>query len=262
MRDEFLRRGWLKFPADEALTDWLTHAIPAAHTAIAVPENAHWLRCQGTWFAGVNVLPNSAAGEIGASGPLRGQTVSFLRNMGLPVDSWDRAQVSVVYPGYPKPREGESAGAFRYRRDRDAAHVDGLLPVGEARRRMLRETHAFILGLPLTRTGPGASPLVVWEGSHEIMRAALRDVLAGTPVEDWPNTDVTEAYHAARRKVFDNCARVELTAQPGEAYVVHRLALHGVAPWKDGAVAPKAGRMIAYFRPELPGPLTDWFTLP
>jgi hypothetical protein len=32
---------------------------------------------------------------------------------------------------------------------------------------------------------------------------------------------------------------------------VHRLCLHGVAPWAADATAPPEGRMIAYFRPML-----------
>mgnify|MGYP000173115629 FL=1 len=36
----------------------------------------------------------------------------------------------------------------------------------------------------------------------------------------------------------------------GAAYAIHALMLHGVAAWQEGAQAPKAGRMIAYFRPE------------
>ena len=73
--------------------------------------------------------------------------------------------------------------------------------------------------------------------------------------------DVTEIYHAARREAFETCRRVEITARPGEAYVVHRLALHGVAPWRDGTPAGPDGRMIAYLRPELPE-TGDWLALP
>jgi hypothetical protein len=46
-----------------------------------------------------------------------------------------RAQVSVTYPGYPAPDPEESDAAHRFRRDRDAAHLDGLLPVGPEKRR-------------------------------------------------------------------------------------------------------------------------------
>jgi hypothetical protein len=51
-------------------------------------------------------------------------------------------------------------------------------------------------------------------------------------------------------------------AQPGEAVLVHRLALHGVAPWQKGATAPPEGRMIAYFRPEFQGLGDDWLSAP
>jgi hypothetical protein len=47
-------------------------------------------------------------------------------------------------------------------------------------------------------------------------------------------------------------------AEPGECYVLHRLALHGIAPWGEGAVAPTAGRMVAYFRPQNDCNLHDW----
>lgn len=261
LRARFLARGWVRFGRDPALAPWLAAALPAARAAAADPANADWMRCQGTWFAGVNVLPNDAAGAVAGSGPLRGRAVDFLRALGLPANRWDRAQVSVVHPGYPRPKDGESEAAFRYRRDRDAAHVDGLVPKGPDRRRFLNEPHAFLLGLPLTETGPGASPFTVWEGSHEVMRRAFRAVLGPEPAERWREIDITNAYHAARRESFETCRRVELRAQPGEAYLVHRLALHGVAPWQPGAKAPPEGRMIAYFRPELPGPISDWLAL-
>lgn len=162
-----------------------------------------------------------------------------------------RAQVSVVYPGYPRARAGESEAATRYRAKRDAAHVDGLKPVGPERRRKPDEFHAFILGLPLTPASADAAPMVVWEGSHRVIRDAFLSVLREHDPKDWPNVDLTEAYWAARRTVFDTCARVEIPASPGAAFVVHRLALHGVAPWADRAEAGPDGRMIAYFRPDV-----------
>ena len=68
---------------------------------------------------------------------------------------------------------------------------------------------------------------------------------------------MTEIYQATRREIFETCERVEVHCRPGQAYVVHRLALHGVAPWADGAEAGPDGRMIVYFRPEIGGP-QDW----
>ena len=47
----------------------------------------------------------------------------------------------------------------------------------------------------------GASPLTVWEGSHEIMRARLLEALEGVPESGWRGVDLTTAYQAARREV-------------------------------------------------------------
>ena len=127
---------------------------------------------------------------------------------------------------------------------------------------MLRERHGFILGIPLTATDPGAAPLVVWEGSHEVLRAALVEAFEGRPPADWPDLDVTEIYQATRRRIFETCPRVAIHARPGEAYLVHRLALHGVAPWAEGANGPPEGRMIAYFRPDAGMDAEAWLTAP
>lgn len=262
MVNGFFTRGWARFGPDPRVKDWADRALPAAREAVRDPALAHWHVCQGTWFVGVDALDNDAQGRIDGSGPLAGPAVEFIQTHIGPLPPLHRAQLSVVYPGYPRPREGESAGAFRYRRTRDAAHLDGLKPVGAGRRRMLRECHAFILGLPLTDTSPDAAPMVVWEGSHEILRAALAEALAGHDPADWPDIDLTEPYQAARRRVFDSCRRVTIHARPGEAYLLHRLALHGVAPWGAAATAPPEGRMIAYFRPVLPGGARDWLGAP
>gem|GEM_PF-5301442 len=87
----------------------------------------------------------------------------------------------MIRPGYPRQNPDESDAAFRVRRDRDAAQVDGLKLI--------------------------------------------------------PATLV-------------------------EAYLLHRHTLHGVAPWKPGDRAPEQGRMIAFFRPKMPGGLTYWLTAP
>ena len=113
-------------------------------------------------------MPNDIHGAVGDSGPLQGKAVDFIRDeLGLDGFEWDIGQISICYPGYPQPMTGESEAAFRFRRDRDAAHVDGLLPEGPQRRRHLREHHGFILGIPLVAFSEDASPFVVWEGSHK-----------------------------------------------------------------------------------------------
>lgn len=259
----FLERGWVKFPHDPAIAGWVAAAGPVADRVETDPEiRASWLRCGGTWFAGVNAFPNDASGAVPADGvpPLGGQVVEFIGTaLGLGDFAWDAAQISVCYPGYPQPWDGESDAAFRYRRDRDAAHVDGLKRSDPGRRRKPSETHGFILGLPLNTTDPGAAPLVVWEGSHEVMRTAFSARLAGVDPADWRGEDVTDAYVAARREVFETCKRVAVHARPGECYLVHRLALHGVAGW-NASQSGSAKRSIAYFRPDpYPGESPAWW---
>ncbi|MEM6579030.1 MAG: hypothetical protein AAF678_11100 [Pseudomonadota bacterium] len=261
MNLDLLEKGWMAFPYEPEVETWAAAAFEVARERVRHPDEAEWLRCGGTWFVGVDALPNDAQGRVGASAPLSGTALKTAEALygTLP---FHRGQVSVIYPGYPKPYDGESETAFGFRLRRDAAHVDGLLPVGETRRRHLMERHAYILGLPITACSADASPLTIWEGSHLIMRGVFEGALASTPQDQWDNTDLTEIYQAARRDVFDTCRRVTVPAQPGEAYLVHRLALHGVAPWEEGAKAPEDGRMIVYFRPEWPTPTDAWLTAP
>lgn len=244
--------GWRRIGPDPRIAAWAEAALPVAKAALVASEEP-W-RCGGTWFVGVDALPNGPDGRMGdAAFPWAA----------LPLEPrpLHPAQLSVVLPGYPRPWAGEDAAAFRFRQTRDAAHLDGLLPTGPDRRRRVKEPHAWVLGLPLTACTEGASPLVVWEGSHEVMRAALREALCGHPPGDWGNVDVTDAYKAARAEVFRTCPRIVLPARPGEATLLHRLTIHGVAPWAPGAEAPREGRIIAYLRPMLTG-VADWLTLP
>ncbi|WP_420586705.1 hypothetical protein [Ruegeria sp.] len=253
----FHETGWIRFAHDPALADWVSHARPAAQAAINDPAHAQWLDCEGTWFIGVDALDNDPKGRVGQSGVLSGQAMRFLADEygELPLH---KGQVSVIYPGYPRARRGESESAGRYRLKRDAAHVDGLRPMGPDRRRRVDEPHAWILGIPLTEASADAAPMVLWEGSHKILRAAFRRALEGHPRDSLHQVDITDIYQEARREVFDTCPRIELPAKPGEAYVLHRHCLHGVAPWGEGASADPDGRMIAYFRPECAGGVAEW----
>lgn len=234
------RDGFAVFPHDPAVLAW---ADAARDVAIDVLHGPGERRHVGTWFVGVDALPNAADGSIGGV-PLAG---TWMDHVTLP-KTWHSAQLSVIFPGYPRRDPDESEAAHRYRRNRDAAHVDGLLPEGPQRRRHLREPHGFILGLPLNDVA--SSPLVVWPGSHQVMRDAFAEAFAGAPPEAWGDVDVTDIYQATRRRVFDQCQRVEVRCRPGEAVLMHRHLLHGVAPWQGPSDC--APRMVAYFRPIAP----------
>lgn len=259
---QFFEHGWCCFESDPAILDWINAALDPARATVVDPEHAKWHRYQNTWFAGVNVLPNDVNGAIAGSGPLAGHAVEFIATeLGLTDFAWDMAQVSVCYPGYPQPTDGESEAKARYRRNRDAAHLDGLLPEGPECRRHLREHHGFVLGIPMVEFDQDASPFVIWEGSHEVIRQAFARRFAGLDPQAWGDEDVTDLYQQVRRDIFERCRRVAIHARPGEVYLAHRLCLHGMAPWGDDAGAGPDGRMICYFRPNTFGPY-DWLHQP
>jgi len=249
MTPDYDRHGYAVLPYDPAVATWARTARHAALPVIQDPaEQAKWLRHQGTWFVGVDALPNASDGSI-VGCPLGFATLGQV--------TWHKAQVSVVYPGYPQQDPTESDANHQFRIKRDAAHVDGLLPDPETGERHLKEPHGFILGLPLNDASTDASPLVVWKDSHLIMQDFFRKFFAGHPVAEWPSLDLSGPYKAARMRCFETCERLELPAKLGEATLLHRHMLHGVAPWGQGATAPEEGRMIAYFRPEVGG-WVDW----
>ncbi|MEC3863436.1 hypothetical protein VK792_19320 [Mesobacterium sp. TK19101] len=250
-RQALARDGFACFPVDPDTLRWAR----AAHRegCAVLSAAADQIACQGTWFVGVDALSNGPDGRI-AGIPLAGAAITAL----APLPALHKAQLSVTFPGYPRPRDGEGKAAFRYRLLRDGAHVDGLLPIGPDRQRQLREPHGFILGLPLVATDPGASPLVVWRGSHALIRAAFADVLFPLTESQRPFADLTAVYATTRRRVFELCERVEIHLPPGAAIVLDPAVLHGIAPWQAGAGAPPEGRMIAYFRPLHPQGHAGW----
>ena len=261
MFDGFQDKGWVMFGFDSKIAAWAVHAQTAGCKAVHDPQHAEWMQCEGTWFIGVDALENDPEGRLKGGPPLAGAPLDFIaKNLG-PIEPLHRAQLSVMYPGYPRPRPGEGDAAFRYRVKWDAAHVDGVKLFGETRRRRVEEPHAWVLGLPLTRTSTDAAPLVIWEGSHKIMRRAFEKAFADHTPDIWPRVDITDAYTQARAEVFETCKRITVHALPGESYLMHRLTLHGVAPWADQATAPEEGRMIAYFRPDC-ADLKTWLTAP
>jgi len=242
--EQLARDGYVVVPYDTDVAAWAKSAAEVGHTVL---QGDGERRHGATWFVGVDALPNATDGSI-AGTALAGRWRDYV----TAPSQWHQAQLSVVFPGYPKQDVGESDAAHRFRRNRDAAHVDGLLPEGADKRRHLREPHGFIAGFPLNDVA--ASPLVVWQGSHMVMRDAFKDTYAGHSPDRWGDLDVTEIYQATRRTCFDDCARVEVNAKPGEVILLDRHVLHGVAPWAEGHSGDM--RMIAYFRPLVP--YADW----
>lgn len=233
---------------DPAILAWAQAARPLAVAALAASTEP--LRCGGTWAVGLDLLPNAEDGAIAG--------VALPWSLfGLPPEPLHRAQLSAVYPGYPRPSPDETPAAQAFRRNRDAAHLDGLLAEGPEKRRRVAEPHGFILGISLTPADARAAPLVVWPGSATLLRGALRAAFGAAPPETWGKIDVTGAYQAARAQVFERCPRVEVPMRPGDAVLLDRLTLHGVAPWAEGAKAAPEGRITAYFRPVLPS-VADW----
>lgn len=239
--------GYQVFDTDPDVARWAAAALEAGKTLSQDPQTrAANLRHGNTWFVGVDALPNDPTGAINGI-PLKGPWRDHI----TAPEHWHAAQLSVVYPGYPEQDADESDANHRFRIIRFAAHVDGLLPEGPARRRFLREPHAFILGVPLNTCD--AAPLMVWPGSQRIMGDALR---ASIGSQDPSKADLTEDYQTARRTVFDQIAPQPVHTIPGQSILLHRHLLHGVAPWADSASGPPEGRMIAYFRPQTHA--ADW----
>ncbi len=250
----WLENGWQVFGAAPDVSAWVEDVRGPALAATRDPaRRATWLRHGGTWFVGVDALGNDEAGRVGAAYRAASEVTA--------VTQLHPAQISITFPGYPLRDADESEAAHRFRRRRDAAHLDGLLPEGPEKRRHLREPHAWILGIALTEADAGAAPLIVWEGSHRVVRAAFEQAFRGIAPEVWGDVDVTEIYQAARARVFESCPRREVPLQVGETVLLHRMVIHGVAPWADGAEADPEGRAIAYFRPCFGDP-ADWLSLP
>ncbi|HCH23546.1 MAG TPA: hypothetical protein DE179_04550 [Oceanospirillaceae bacterium] len=248
--------GWAQLPASAELKAWQKHTLPIAIQRMQAPDLKQWWRYQNTWFAGVNALPNDATGAV-AKGP--SLPTGLLKQLTNYVDctelALDQAQISACLPGYPQASASESSASFQYRKQRYAAHFDGLRPLGPERRRHLTEQHSFILGIPLSSHLPEAGPVMVWPGSHKLVQAWLQTELAQVPEQHWSEKDITDGYQLVRRHILETIQPEPIYAPLGGAYLIHRHALHGQGLWpKNTANVGKNGRIIAYFRPLLHTP--------
>ena len=253
----FENRGWAVFDPEPAVDAWCAAACMRADAVMRDPRLAREnLRHGRTWFVGVDVMGCHPFGKVPGGPKLGGAGVDFAAAQMSDNWSgdWGRGQLSVAYPGYPRRDPQESVANHRFRALRDGAHLDGLLPIGPARRRKFVEPHGVILGIALDDSRAGRSPLVVWEGSHLRLRAMMRAALRDVPEAQMSDIDLTAIYAATRKACFAECPRIELGVEPGQVIVLHRALLHGIAPWRSPTPRP---RRAVYFRPELPT-VTDW----
>lgn len=91
------------------------------------------------------------------------------------------------------------------------------------------------------------------------MQSALRKAIADKPAAD---VDITVAYTAARKQVFEDCEKVPLILRRGQSAVLHPFILHGTDRWGRGAEPSGEGRMIVFFRPQCPGGASQWLATP
>lgn len=247
--DTYQQNGWCKFAADEQILEWTEHAQPAVKSAIKDTHNQHWFRYQNTWFVGVNALPNDSYGRVLGGPPLQGAAANFIQQkLGRDISKLDQAQISAMYPGYPKPSETEPTASFNYRVKRDAAHVDGLLRESNGTARYAQEFHEYILAISMTHNDSGSSPFVVWQGSHNLFNAEFSRFFDGYSTDQIAKMDLSECYKSIRKTVFNTCKRVELPLKYGECVVAHRMLLHGTAPWQED-INDNQPRILCFFRP-------------
>ena len=256
---DYSTRGWVALPFSDDLFSWVNGVKASVNQKLQLMcEEEKDVRCGGTWFPGVNFLDNDPHGNI--DGSIFPSDLTDLKKKLEPAFSgfYDRAQISICYPGYPKKMDDETVSAFNYRKNRFAAHLDGLLPIGQHRRRFLMEHHAFIYGIPINLTGEGSSPCVVWEGSHKVVQNEFKSFLTFRKIHSLQDQDVTEFYSSIRKKIFASCRMKKIWLPVGQSYLIHRLTLHGILPWVRDAKNTNVNRTVAYFRPHLIGGHETW----
>lgn len=277
---QFCQSGFYQFAYDEKLAAWVEETKNTAITTLQNPKNTRWWRCGGTWFAGVSVLGNDHQGCTPSkngktSQPLQGKAIEFTRKnitKNIPLTqknnqiAWDIGQVSVCTQNYPQiDKDNDTLATHQYRKKRFAAHIDGLLKRGREKKRYLCEQHAFILGIAMNDTSEKAAPFVVYEESHKYIGEFLRSNLKHHPPHKWQEIELTKAYHDIRNKIFATCHPRPLWVRPGEAFLVHRFALHGTKAWHKDATAEPINkipaRMLTFFRPQTTNP-TAWLNAP
>ena len=264
------KNGWSFLSTDDVYYDWIKEAKKQIkkkfNEKLFDDKN---LRSGFTWFVGTNFLDNSSNGKIGTKSFSKKIFKNILDKFGSNVQYWDKGQVSICWPGYPKKDFYETKNSFDFRIKRFASHIDGIIPLGSKKRRFAKEYHAFILGFPIMNNFPYCAPLVVWEGSHKIFRNFFKEIYEGMSSNKISNIDITDLYNEYRKKVFSNCEAKKIIPQFNQPFLLDRHLLHGIDEWKeqknDKSILKNKkvlnrlsdGRIIVYFRPIFTDPY-DW----
>ena len=267
------KNGWSFLNTDHIHYEWIAEAKEQLETKFHQKlYDYNDLRCGSTWFVGANFLDNSSNGNIGTKSMSKIFFSNISKKFGPNIKYWDKAQVSICWPGYPKKDAKETKKSYDFRIKRFASHIDGIIPFGSKKRRFAKEFHAFILGFPLHNNCLDCAPLVLWEGSHKIFRNFFKEIYEGISFNKISNIDITELYNESRKKVFKNCEVKKITPQFKQPYLLDRHVLHGIDEWrekKNVKCSPKNhrllnslsdGRIIVYFRPVFFNP-HDWINM-
>ena len=156
--------GWCFLNTDNDHYDWINEAkkqIKFKFSQNVIKDQD--FRSGSTWFVGTNFLDNNSQGKIGSRQLSKKIINNISSYFGTKIQYWDKGQVSICWPGYPKKDTLESEKSFNFRIKRFASHIDGIIPLGSKKRRFAKEYHAFILGLPIMNNFKNNASLVVWE---------------------------------------------------------------------------------------------------
>tara|TARA_B100000902_G_scaffold171834_1_gene166099 strand:+ start:425 stop:1258 length:834 start_codon:yes stop_codon:yes gene_type:complete len=267
------KNGWSFLNVDSIHYEWTIEAKKQLETKFHQKLfDFKNFRCGSTWFVGTNFLDNSSNGNIGAKLMSKKIFNNILKKFGPNIKYWDKGQVSICWPGYPKKDEKETEQSFNFRIKRFASHIDGIIPFGSRKRRFAKEFHAFILGFPIQNNCLDCAPLVLWEGSHKIFRKFFKEIYEGITSNKISSIDITELYNEYRKKVFTNCEVKKIVPQFNQPFLLDRHILHGIHKWKEKNNVKfnsknnrplnsiSDGRITIYFRPVFFNPL-DWVNM-
>lgn len=247
--------GWVKFCSDKRLLNWLDSLQKNCDIDSLYPRHDyhHLWRCDGTWFVGVDTIPNDHHGIVRQSLPLDGSIIDFIKQHLWQRPQWHRGQLSVCFPEYPKKGDEDTLKSWQFRIKHHAAHCDGIHGIGkftndQKKSRFLKEHHRFILAIPLDNITQHNAPMMLWQESHRLIQKMLCDVFANMLTCEWQNYDITKIYQHCRRHILETITPIAMTANYGDAYLLHRHLLHGIKSW-DRANHEAKIRRIIYFRP-------------